>query len=74
MAPMNREENGYTRSGAMVGTMSDADERLDVERVLTILIVLLFVFAIAMFVLGEFLVAGVSFLSLTFAIYFRETW
>lgn len=54
--------------------MSDADERLDVERVLTILIVLLFVFAIGMFVLGEFLVAGVSFLSLTFAIYFRETW
>lgn len=54
--------------------MSDEDEPLDVERVLTILIVLLLLFAIAMFVLGEFLVAGVTFLSLTFAIYLRETW
>lgn len=53
--------------------MSD-DEPLDVERVLTILIVLLLVFAVAMFVFGEFLVAGVTFLSLTFAIYLRETW
>lgn len=54
--------------------MSDSDEPLDVTRVLTVLIVLLLVFAAAMFLLGEYLVAGVTFLSLTFAIYLRETW
>lgn len=54
--------------------MSETEEPLNVERVLTILIVLLFIFATAMFVLGELLVAGVTFLSLTFAIYLRETW
>lgn len=54
--------------------MSDSDEPLDVRRVLTVLIAVLLVFAAAMFVLGEYLVAGVTFLSLTFAIYLRETW
>ena len=39
----------------------DGDEPLDVRRVLSILI-------------GELLIAGVMFLSLTFAIYLRETW
>lgn len=54
--------------------MSDSDEPLDVRRILTVLIVVLLLFASAMFLLGEFLVAGVTFLSLTFAIYLRETW
>lgn len=54
--------------------MSEADDPIDVRRVLSILIVILSVFAVAMLVLGELLVAGVSFLSLTFAIYMREKW
>lgn len=54
--------------------MSDEDESIDVERVLTIFIVILLIFAVAMFLFGELLVAGVTFLSLTFAIYLRETW
>lgn len=54
--------------------MSSEDEPLDVARGLTILSVLLFFFAVVMFVLGEYLVAGVTFLSLTFALYLRETW
>jgi hypothetical protein len=49
-------------------------EPLDVRRVLSILIVLLLLAAAFMFVLGELLVAGVMMLSLTFAIYLRETW
>lgn len=54
--------------------MSGDGDQLDVRRVLTILIVLLLAFGLAMFVIGEYLVAGVTFLSLTFAIYMRETW
>lgn len=54
--------------------MSDSDEPLDVRRVLTVLIGVLLVFAVVMFLFGEYLVAGVTFLSLTFAIYLRETW
>lgn len=54
--------------------MSDEEVPLDVQRVLSVLVVLLLLFATAMFVLGEYLVAGVTFLSLTFALYLRETW
>ena len=54
--------------------MTDEDEALDIERVLSILIVLLLVAAAFMVIIGELLVAGVMFLSLTFAIYLRETW
>lgn len=54
--------------------MADGNESIEVERVLTGLVVLLFLFAVAMFLLGEYLVAGVTFLSLTFALYLRETW
>lgn len=54
--------------------MSETEAPMNVERVLTVLIVVLFVFAVAMFVLGELLIAGVTFLSLTFAIYLRESW
>lgn len=54
--------------------MSDENEPIDVVGVLTGLTVLLFFFAVAMFLLGEYLVAGVTFLSLTFALYLRETW
>ena len=52
----------------------EAEEPLDVRRVLSILIVLLLLAAVFMFVIGELLVAGVMMLSLTFAIYLRETW
>lgn len=54
--------------------MSETEAPMNVERVLTVLIVVLLVFAVAMFVLGELLIAGVTFLSLTFAIYLRESW
>lgn len=54
--------------------MSGKAEQLDVRRILSILIVILLVFAVAMFAMGEYLIAGVTFLSLTFAIYLRETW
>ena len=52
--------------------MSDEGERSTVKRGLTILIVILLLFAVGMVVLGEYLVAGVTFLSITFAIYLRE--
>lgn len=54
--------------------MSPRVDAADVPRALTIMAVGLFVLAAGAFVLGEFLVAGVAFLSLTFAIYLRETW
>lgn len=54
--------------------MSDEDESIGVGQVLTVLVVFLFLFAAGMFVLGEYLVAGVTFLSLSFALYLRETW
>lgn len=54
--------------------MRGTDGPIDVERVLTAFIVLLFLFAVGMFLLGEYLIAGVTFLSLTFALYLRETW
>ena len=52
--------------------MSDEGERLDVKRGLTALIVILLLFAVSMVAIGEYLVAGVTFLSITFAIYLRE--
>lgn len=53
--------------------MSSEDTQSTVQRGLTVAIVVLLLFAIAMFVLGEYLFAGVTFLSLTFAIYLRES-
>ena len=53
--------------------MSDVEKGPPVRAFLTAGAGLLALFAIAMFALGEYLIAGVTFLTLTFAIYLRET-
>lgn len=53
--------------------MKDPAPSVDVRRLLNIAIALLLLFAVGMVLLGDFLVAGVTFLLVTFAIYFRET-
>lgn len=54
--------------------MSDADRNPQARRVLTGFTVVLLLFAVVMVLLGEFLVAGVTFLGLTLVLYLRETW
>lgn len=53
--------------------MTDSAASVGVQRLLTVAIVLLVLFALAMVLLGEYLAAGVTFLSVTFAIFLRET-
>lgn len=53
--------------------MSDDEGAPAVGPFLTAGVVLLVLFAVAMFAVGEYLIAGVTFLTLTFAIYLRET-
>lgn len=54
--------------------MSESDDAERAGQILKWFTVVLLLFAVAMVVLGEFLVAGVTFLGLTFVIYLRETW
>lgn len=54
--------------------MSDEDDGSQAKRLLTGFLVILLLFAIVMVVIGEFAVAGVTFLGLTFVLYLRETW
>ena len=44
------------------------------KQVLTVFLVVLLLFAAAMAVLGQYAVAGVTFLGITFVLYLRETW
>lgn len=44
------------------------------KQVLTVFLVVLLLFAVVMVLIGEFAVAGVTFLGLTLVIYLRETW
>ncbi|NIU68851.1 MAG: hypothetical protein GWN07_26055, partial [Actinobacteria bacterium] len=44
------------------------------KQVLTVFLVVLLLFAAAMAVFGQFAVAGVTFLGITFVLYLRETW
>lgn len=54
--------------------MSDSNTEANAKRVLKVFMGILLAFGIVMVVLGEFLIAGVTFLGLTFVIYLRETW
>lgn len=54
--------------------MSEASENSRGRQVLTVFTVVLILFAMAMVVIGEYAVAGVTFLGITFVIYLRETW
>lgn len=54
--------------------MSEPDDDDRPKRVITWFMGILLLFGVAMVVLGEYLVAGVTFFGLTFVIYIRETW
>lgn len=54
--------------------MSDSEADSRAKRALTAFLVVLLLFAVAMVLFGEYLVAGVTFLGVTFVIYLRETW
>ena len=53
--------------------MDDEVAGLPIRQLLTGALAVLVLFATAMFLLGEFLIAGVTFLTITFVIYLRET-
>lgn len=54
--------------------MSEASGNPRARQVLTAFLLVLAVFAMAMVVIGEYAIAGVTFLAVTFVIYLRETW
>lgn len=53
--------------------MNEADGTSGSKRVLTVFAGILLIFAVAMVLVGEFLLAGVTFLGLAFALYLRES-